>query len=148
VLAVCLGLRRGELLGLRCQDVDLETGSLEVIQTLQRVVGRRQFVKPKTQDSERTIPLPPICLDALKDHCKRQFAERSDRWPDWDDHGLVFPSRRGTPMEPDNLRRSWAEIRTAAGLGAGLKGAEAHRIRHGGGIPVPRFPLYRTFRGV
>jgi integrase len=126
VLAVCLGLRRGELLGLRWQDVDLEAGTLEVIQTLQRVAGRLQFVKPKTEDSERTIPLPPICLDALKEHRKRQFAERSDRWADWEDHGLVFPSRRGTPMEPDNPRRSWAEIRSSAGLGA----VRLHDLRH------------------
>ncbi|MGW4426662.1 site-specific integrase [Streptosporangium sp. NPDC004631] len=126
VLAVCLGLRRGELLGLRWQDVDLETGTLEVIQTLQRVGRRLRFVQPKTEDSERTIPLPPICLDALKEHCKRQFAERSDHWPDWEDHGLVFPSRRGTSMEPDNLRRSWGEIRTAAGIGA----VRLHDLRH------------------
>ena len=46
---------------------------------------------------------------------QRQFAERSEAWPDWEDHGLVFPSRRGTPMEPDNLRRSWGEIRQAGG---------------------------------
>ncbi|WP_424536692.1 tyrosine-type recombinase/integrase [Sphaerisporangium viridialbum] len=126
VLAVCLGLRRGELLGLRWEDIDLETGTLEVIQTLQRVGGRLQFVKPKTEDSERTIPLPPICLNALKEHRRRQFAERSQCWPDWEDHGLVFPSRRGTPMEPDNLRRSWGEIRTAAGLGA----VRLHDLRH------------------
>ncbi|MEU7986675.1 site-specific integrase [Streptosporangium canum] len=126
VLAVCLGLRRGELLGLRWEDINLEARTLEVIQTLQRVGGRLQFVKPKTEDSERTIPLPPICFDALKEHRKRQFAERSDRWPDWEDHGLVFTSRRGTPMEPDNLRRSWGEIRTAAGLGA----VRLHDLRH------------------
>ncbi|MFC4591833.1 tyrosine-type recombinase/integrase [Sphaerisporangium corydalis] len=126
VLAVCLGLRRGELLGLRWKDIDLEAGSLEVIQALQRVAGQLRFVKPKSEDSERTIPLPPLCLDVLREHHKRQIAERSDRWPDWEDHGLVFPSRRGTPMEPDNLRRSWAEIRATAGLGA----VRLHDLRH------------------
>jgi integrase len=55
---------------------------------------------------------------ALREHKKRQFAERADAWPDWEDHCLVFPSRRGTPMEPDNLRRSWTAIRAEAGLGA------------------------------
>ncbi|MFG1879378.1 tyrosine-type recombinase/integrase [Sphaerisporangium sp. NPDC049003] len=126
VLAVCLGLRRGELHGLRWEDVDLEAGTLEVVQTLQRVGGRLQFVKPKTEDSERTVPLPPICLHALKEHRKHQFAERSNCWPDWEDHGLVFPSRRGTPMEPDNLRRSWGEIRGAADLGS----VRLHDLRH------------------
>lgn len=116
VLALCLGLRRGELLGLRWVDVDLDGEKLEVVQTLQRVGGQLRFVQPKTDDSERTVPLPSFCVAALREHRKRQFTERSGAWPDWDDHGLVFPSRRGTPMEPDNLRRSWGTIRQAAGL--------------------------------
>ncbi|WP_440107488.1 site-specific integrase [Streptosporangium sp. H16] len=126
VLALCLGLRRGELLGLRWVDIDLDGAKLEVIQTLQRVEGRLQFVRPKTNDSERTVPLPSICVEALRAHRKQQFAERSDRWDDWEEHGLVFPSRRGTPMEPDNLRRSWGAIRKAAGLGD----MRFHDLRH------------------
>ena len=126
VLALFLGLRRGELLGLRWQDVDLDDAKLEVVQTLQRVGGSLRLVPPKTEDSARTVPLPPPCMDALREHRKRQFAERSEAWPGWDDHGLVFPSRRGTPMEPDNLRRSWGEIRTRAGLGA----TRFHDLRH------------------
>lgn len=132
VLALCLGLRRGELLGLRWVNVDLDGAKLEVIQTLQRVGGRLQFVRPKTNDSERTVPLPSICVEAFREHRRRQLAERSDRWEDWEDwedweeHGLVFPSRRGTPMEPDNLRRSWGAIRKAAGLGD----MRFHDLRH------------------
>ncbi|MBB4919095.1 tyrosine-type recombinase/integrase [Streptosporangium saharense] len=126
VLALCLGLRRGELLGLRWVDVDLDGAKLEVIQTLQRVGGRLQFVRPKTNDSERTVPLPSICVEALREHRRRQFAERSDHWEDWEENSLVFPSRRGTPMEPDNLRRSWGAIREAAGLGE----MRFHDLRH------------------
>jgi integrase len=55
VLALCLGLRRGELLGLRWEDIDLDSGTLEVVQTLQRVGGALRFVRPKTEDSARTI---------------------------------------------------------------------------------------------
>jgi integrase len=65
-------------------------------------------------------------VKALREHKSRQFRERSDAWPDWEEHGLVFPSRRGTPMEPDNLRRSWSVIRTAAGL----SGVRFHDLRH------------------
>jgi integrase len=118
VLALFLGLRRGELLGLRWEDVDLDGAKLEVVQTLQRVGGSLRFVPPKTEDSARTVPLPLVCVRALREHKKRQFAERAEAWPGWEDHGLVFTSRRGTPVEPDNLRRSWSEIRTVAGLGA------------------------------
>ena len=126
VLAPFLGLRRGELLGLRWQDVDLDDARLEVVQTLQRVGGSLRLVPPKTEDSARTVPLPSVCVEALRAHKKRQFAERAEAWPDWEDHGLVFPSRRGTPMEPDNLRRSWSAIRTEAGLGA----TRFHDLRH------------------
>lgn len=126
VLALCLGLRRGELLGLRWDDVDLNAGTLTITQTLQRVGGRLRFVPPKTDRSERTVPLPSICVEALKEHRERQKAERADAWPEWDEHGLVFPSRRGTPLEPDNLRRSWGRIRAAAGL----EDVRFHDMRH------------------
>ena len=126
VLALYLGLRRGELLGLRWEDVDLDGAKLEVVQALQRIGGELRFVAPKTDDSERTIPLPSPCVEALREHRRKQFAERSDAWPDWDDHGLVFPSRRGTPLELDNLRRSWSTIRQSAGLGP----TRVHDLRH------------------
>jgi integrase len=116
VLALCLGLRRGELLGLRWQDLDLEAGTLEVVQALQRIGGALRFVRPKTDDSKQTLPLPDLCIEALREHRDRQAVERSGAWPNWKEHGLVFPSRIGTPMEPDNLRRSWGRIRAASGL--------------------------------
>ena len=85
-----------------------------------------RLVPPKTEGSRRTVPLPLACVEALREHKRRQFRERSDAWPDWENHGLVFPSRRGTPMEPDNLRRSWSVIRTAAGLPQ----VRFHDLRH------------------
>ena len=126
VLALCLGLRRGELLGLRWADTDLDTGTLEVVQTLQRVGGALRFVRPKTENSARTVPLPPLCINALREHQRQQFTERADAWPDWQENGLVFPTRIGTPMEPDNLRRSWGRIRTTASL----TGTRFHDLRH------------------
>ncbi len=66
VLALYLGLRRAELLGLRWEDVDLDEGTLEVEQTLQRVKGELAFVPAKTEGSERTVPLPGVCVRALR----------------------------------------------------------------------------------
>jgi integrase len=126
VLALYLGLRRGELLGLRWQDIDLNGAKLEIVNNLQRVGGALRLVPPKTEDSARTVPLPPQCAEALRDHREQQNTERANAGPDWEDHGFVFPSRRGTPMEPDNLRRSWAQIRESAGLG----NARFHDLRH------------------
>jgi hypothetical protein len=96
------------------------------VDALQRVGGELRFVRPKTEDSERTIPLPELCVEALKAHKERQATERSNAWPDWQENGLVFPSRIGTPLEPDNLRRSWGRIRKAAKLGD----VRFHDIRH------------------
>src|ERR1019366_1728359 len=96
---------------------DLDAGTLEVVQTLQRVGGALGFVRAKTENSARTMPLPPLCIGALREH-RRQFTERAEAWPDWQENGLIFPTRIGTPMEPDNLRRSWGRIRIAAGCPA------------------------------
>ncbi|WP_230421471.1 tyrosine-type recombinase/integrase [Actinomadura soli] len=85
-----------------------------------------RFVPPETDDSTQTIPLPDLCVTALCEHRVKQDAERADVWPRWQDHGLVFPSRLGTPMKPDNLRRSWGRIRAAAGLGS----MRLHDMRH------------------
>jgi integrase len=115
VLAVYLGLRRAELLGLQWEDVDLEEGTLEVVRTLQRVDGALRFVPPKTRHSRRTVPLPGPCVDALKGHRTRQDKERLALGPQWQDHGMVFATTVGTPIEPDNLSRSWYKVRGALG---------------------------------
>ena len=126
VLAVYLGLRRGELLGLRWADVDLDQGSLRVRNTLQRVDGGLQFLPPKTRNSRRTVPLPPACLDALRQHRVRQGRERLSSGARWVDEDMVFASQVGTPMEPDNLSRSWYRVRTVLGEPA----PRFHDLRH------------------
>ena len=126
VLALYLGLRRGELLGLRWEDLDLDGGVLEVRRSLQRVGGRLQPVTPKTRTSRRTVPLVGICVDALRDHVKRQDRDRQLAGSAWVESGYVFTSSAGTPVEPDNLRRSWYPIREAAGLGP----IRFHDLRH------------------
>ncbi|GAA2115162.1 hypothetical protein [Streptomyces synnematoformans] len=60
MLALVMGMRRGEILGLRWDAVDLNRETLTVERSLQRVDGRLTLVKPETESSERTIPLPPI----------------------------------------------------------------------------------------
>ncbi|MGL5930475.1 MAG: tyrosine-type recombinase/integrase [Dermatophilaceae bacterium] len=111
VLAVYLGLRRGELLGLQWEHVDLEAETLQVAQTLQRVGGGLLLKAPKTRKSRRTVPLPPPVVEALRAHKVAQGRERLAAGADWQDTGMVFASLVGTPMEPDNLRRSWYRVR-------------------------------------
>ncbi|RKS68061.1 hypothetical protein BZB76_6300 [Actinomadura pelletieri DSM 43383] len=59
----------------------LESATLEVVQTLQRVGGALRFVPPKTDDSKRRVPLPDLCITALCEHKVRQETERTDAWP-------------------------------------------------------------------
>ncbi len=112
VVAVYLGLRRGELLGLQWKYVDLDEETLQVVQTLQRVDGRLQLLPPKTRTSRRTIPLPTPVVEALRSHKIEQGKERLAAGPRWTDSGMVFATTVGTPIEPDNLSRSWYRVRT------------------------------------
>jgi integrase len=125
-VALALGLRMGEILGLRWQDVDLEGGSLSVAVALQRRKGSRELVEPKTTRSKRTMPLPPVLVAALRAHRARQLAERLAAGPAWQDWGLVFPSTIGTPIEPRNLTRHFKSLLQ----GAGLPDVRFHDLRH------------------
>ena len=126
VLALYLGLRRGELLGLRWEDVDLDRAVLQVRHSLQRVGGELRLTTPKTRRSKRTVPLLGSCVQALRDHRDAQDREREAAGEDWRDSGQVFTTSVGTPVEPDNLRRSWYPLRDRAGLG----GVVFHGLRH------------------
>jgi integrase len=115
VLAVYLGLRRGELLGMRWSNVDLDQEFVQVTHTLQRVDGELRFQPPKTRTSRRTVPLPAPCIEALRAHKVSQDKERLLAGPKWCDEGMVFSTTIGTPIEPDNLSRSWYVVRKVLG---------------------------------
>jgi integrase len=126
VLAVYLGLRRGELLALRWSNVDLDQEFLVVTHTLQRVDGELLFKAPKTRSSRRTIPLPNPCVEALRSHRVKQGAERLKAGPRWCGDDMVFSTTIGTPIEPDNLSRSWYVVRKVLGDPA----PRFHDMRH------------------
>jgi integrase len=76
-----IGLRKGEALGLQWDDVDLELRRVKVRRTLQRIDGELRCEAPKTRRSRRTIPLPPVCIEALEAHRERQEKERAELVP-------------------------------------------------------------------
>jgi integrase len=115
-VAVALGLRQGEIMGLRWSDVDLDDGTVTVSQALQRVSGRVTFVKPKSRRSRRTIPIPSTVARSLRAHRARQLEERLIGGPDWNEHDLVFVSTSGTPLEGRNLTRRFQAVLEQAGL--------------------------------
>ncbi|WP_433609529.1 tyrosine-type recombinase/integrase [Dactylosporangium sp. CA-139114] len=126
VVAATMGLRRGELLGLRWQDVDLDNGTVTIEKTVQRAGGELHIQDTKTESSDSILPLPEITRTTLKQHRKRQDRERAELGEEWKDHGLVFPSEIGTPMEPRNLARHFTGVRERAGLAD----VRLHDLRH------------------
>jgi integrase len=75
-VALNMGLRRGELLGLRWSDVKFDRNELTVNYALQTVDGKPVLVEPKTAKSRRTLAMSPSVADALRSHKARQNAER------------------------------------------------------------------------
>ena len=100
-VALALGLRRGEALGLKWEDVDFELSAVHVRRALQRADGAFRFVDVKTKKSRRVVPLPLVALRALQKHQRRQAHERELAANLWTDLGLVFCRPNGAPLDPD-----------------------------------------------
>jgi integrase len=126
VLAATLGLRRGELLGLRWSDIDFAKNTLQVAQTVQRVSGRLIIDETKTDASDAVIPLPKITRGVLLEHWEHHAKMRDDAGELWTDHDLVVTTSIGSPIEPRSLNTHWEGIRVQAGL----PGVRLHDLRH------------------
>ena len=127
VLAITTGLRRGELLGLRWDDADLERGTLRVGRSLVREGGRHTVGETKTRRGRRQVNLTPRTVSALKAHRKRQLEERMTLGEIYEDRGLIFTSSVGTPVNPENLvNRSFKPLLK----NAGLPEIRFHNLRH------------------
>lgn len=98
-VALALGLRKGEALGLRWQNVDLEESQLSVRNSMQRVEGKLQLVETKTNRSRRTITMPASVVSALRLHRARQLRERLMAAGRWKENDLVFATTIGTPLD-------------------------------------------------
>ena len=135
-VGLACGLRRGEVMGLRWRDVDLETQTLKVEQTIQRVrakvAGAAGFVvaDPKTDRSRRTLVLPAMLIPVLKRWRARQAEERlaAEQWGGggWGDMNLVFANRVGGPVDPHMMQDEFKATLKAAGL----LDMRLHDLRH------------------
>jgi len=127
VLAVTTGMRQGELLALKWQDVDLENATISVRRTLTRDGGRVTIGEPKTRKSRRLIRLTSQATGALRRHLERQLWEIQALGDGYTDQGLVFTTATGAPVSPSNLRqRSFARLLRKAGLPR----VRFHDLRH------------------
>jgi integrase len=114
VLILVLGLRKGEVLGLTWELVDLDAAELYIGEQLQRVGGQLLRREVKTETSEAPLPLPGLCVTALKIRKQQQDADRARVGQAWIETGLVFTTRHGTPIEPRNFNRSFTRCIAAA----------------------------------
>jgi len=112
VLALYTGMRPGELLGLKWDDVNSDEGSVR----LNRALAGQNITAPKTKRSRRRIDLGAASIAALKAHRKRQLEERMQKSGLWREHGLVFPSTVGTPLNHRNVVRAFKNLLRRAGL--------------------------------
>ncbi|MEU8529225.1 site-specific integrase [Streptomyces sp. NPDC048629] len=126
VLAIAMGLRRGELVGLRWTDIDLENRVLLVRQQVQRRRGVLYNDETKGRRS-RAIPLPAMCLAPLRWHRLRQKATYEASGTEWTPTDYVFATRTGRPVEPRNVHRSFVRVSETAGL----RLIRLHDARHG-----------------
>jgi integrase len=120
-VALACGLRLGEATGLRWDDVDLETGEVQVRQQLQIVDKKLVLQDLKTEKSRRTLVLPDVCVKELKAHRTKQREERLKAGERWVDTGLVFTTYMQTkPGKGKNTK-----------VGAGLHPRNVLRVLHG-----------------
>jgi integrase len=110
VLLIFYGLRRGEVLGLRWDDIDFDSGTIHIHQQLQRVRGELFLAPVKTQAGRRGLPLLDVAAQALKLQTERQAIYRIDMSSAWPETRLVFTTRTGRPVEPRNFVRSFRRI--------------------------------------
>ncbi|THA23004.1 site-specific integrase [Streptomyces sp. A1277] len=127
VLALHTGLRKGELLGLRWEDLDLDAGTAAIRRTLQRTAtGGLTTLPTKTRASERRIALTTRCRQSLKLHHEQQQREREAAGTTWLHGGHVFTTVQGGPIDPTNLTRAFLTLLRKASL----RRIRFHDLRH------------------
>ena len=121
------GVRPGEALALRWQDVDFQAHRVSIVRTVERPGKNPVFGTPKSKSSEQAFLIDSETLIMLEQHREQQILERKTA-KSWADHGLVFPSKVGTPLDHRSRRfsRAFAHIAKKAGV----KHLTPHELRH------------------
>jgi len=115
-VALTMGLRQGEALGLEWKDVDLELGYLRINKQLQRHDGEFHLVPTKTATSRRTLAMPASIAQSLRDHRVRQADESRAKVPPTNGRDLVFTTERGRPIDGSVVSHHFHEVLERAGL--------------------------------
>lgn len=123
-LLLSRGLRRGELLGLRWQDVQRD--AIQIVRTRVVVGGEVVDSVPKTERGRRSVPLDDRLTGLLRAHKAHQGAEKLAAGAAWEKSGLVFVDELGRPLRPEFISRRF----TALNREAGLRSIRFHDLRH------------------
>jgi integrase len=109
-VALSLGLREGEVLGLRWSDIDLEERIVRIRVSLQRIDKKLQLVELKTKRSRRTLPIPDNVFSSLRVHRTQQLMDKMHTGEKWQETGLVFTTGHGRPLSARNVIRSYHRL--------------------------------------
>ncbi|MEX1071768.1 MAG: tyrosine-type recombinase/integrase [Anaerolineales bacterium] len=121
------GVRQGEVLGLKWDDIDFGKRTVKIVRQVKRFPGGGfEFVPPKTKNGYRTIKLGKETVQILQKHYASQLDEKAAVGSDWKEHGLIFPSRAGTPLNPNNVVRAYRLLLHEAELPV----VRFHDLRH------------------
>ncbi len=127
VVLATTGMRRGEVLGVRWKDIDLDSGELAIVQTVTAVDGRITVGTPKTRGSRRVIYLDETTVTVLRQHRRRQREDQLARGPDWNTSSdLAFTDEFGMPIPPDWFSKEFGRLIAAAGVPR----IRLHDVRH------------------
>jgi integrase len=126
--AALTGMRRGEILALRWQDVDFERQTVMVRGSVRRLGKGRGMVRltPKRQSSIRKLTLPAPAMEILTQQRWRQLRDASKLGQDYEDAGIVFANHLGGYRDPDHVTRVWGKVAESVGLAE----IRLHDLRH------------------
>jgi integrase len=120
------GLRRGDVLGPRWADLDLDGGLVRVCRSMTEVRGRAELIEGKTDSARRDVGIGPVMVARLRRHKAAQAAHRLTAGPSWLGAAEVFTSRTGAPIKPTTASRRF----TRAASRADVPTITLHDLRH------------------
>jgi integrase len=129
-VAALTGMRRGELVALRWENVDLEAGTITVCRSVGTGLDGVHDKEPKSDAGRRTVELDGPIIDVLRRHRQIALERRVALGAEWSDHGLVFCQIAGAAINPGLLTNWWRELVRREAPGLGLPAIRLHDLRH------------------